>query len=112
MNKYTKIVAFDVGTERPTTEYAEHLEGENEALRIKPAESLEDIVSLVEKAMRCIEATGEGLYTETFDGELTDAFNTLDDALATLKPQLTGGWVHPMSLGEIVDAEETTEEKG
>ena len=64
------------------------LEADNEALRIKPAESLVDIVLLVEKAMRCLEAVGEGLYTESFDGELTDVFNTLDDALSTLKPQL------------------------
>ena len=33
MDRYTKIVPFDVGTERPTIEYAEQLEVEKSVLR-------------------------------------------------------------------------------
>ena len=40
MNKYTKIVPFDIGTERPTIEYTESLKATNADL----LEALEELV--------------------------------------------------------------------
>ena len=46
MNKYTKILPFDTGSERPTTEYAEYLETINAEL----LGALERLVCVVDQA--------------------------------------------------------------
>ena len=59
MNKYTKIVPFDVGTERPTEEYAELLKTQNTAL----LEMLNNLTRWVGKSI------ADGAYSDCVNPE-------------------------------------------
>lgn len=52
MDKYTKIVAFDVGTERPTTEFCEQLEAE--VVRLEANTALKDAMEQSRAAQKVL----------------------------------------------------------